>query len=65
MLLVGKRRLNLVLEVSGLLSGIKRLSYKLLTLLSSTSSPSPTPEEVQELERSRGYHKLIYEKGMP
>ncbi|KAH8779611.1 hypothetical protein BGZ57DRAFT_313481 [Hyaloscypha finlandica] len=38
------------------------MSYSLLTFVKSTSSPRLTPEEVQELNKSRGFDKLNYEK---
>ncbi|KAN0119418.1 hypothetical protein V8E51_001626 [Hyaloscypha variabilis] len=49
-------------EDSGLLSMVKRVSYSLPTLLKSTSSPRPTPEEIQEPDVSRGFDKLKFEK---
>jgi hypothetical protein len=41
------------------------MSYSLLTFVKSTSSPRLTPEEDQELNKSRGFDKWNYEKGMP
>lgn len=52
-------------ENSGLLSIVKTVSYSLLTFVKSTSSPRLTPEEVQELNKSRGYDQLKYEIGTP
>lgn len=49
-------------ENSGLLSIVKAMSYSLLTFVKSTSSPRLTPEEDQELNKSRGFDKLNYEK---
>lgn len=51
-----------MLEVSGLLSKVKTVSHSLLTFVKLTSS-RPTPEEVEELNKSRGYAKLKYERG--
>jgi hypothetical protein len=54
-----------ITEGSGLPSIVKTVPYSLLTRFKSISSPRPTPEEVQELNKSRGFDKLNYEKGMP
>jgi len=59
-----KRQLPLILivEDSGLLSQVKTVSYSLLTFIKFTTSRK-TPEEVEELNKSRGYDKLKYERG--
>ena len=62
---IQKYPLNIVAEDSGLLSKVKKASYGLLTLVKSTSPPRHTPEDIEELEKSRGLDKLKYEKGKP
>ena len=62
---VNRCPLNFIPEDSSLLSMVKTVSYSLLTFIKSTSSPHPTPAEIQELNKSRGYDKLRYERGMP
>jgi len=45
-----------------LISIVKTVSYSLLTFVKSTSSPRPTPEEIEEFNKSRGYDNLKYER---
>ncbi|PMD60231.1 uncharacterized protein K444DRAFT_722306 [Hyaloscypha bicolor E] len=49
-------------ENSGLLSIVKTVLKTVLCLLKLTPSSRPNPEEVQELNKSRGFDKLNYEK---
>ena len=51
-----------MVEDTGLLSKVKTVSSSLLNFVKPTSS-RPTPEEVEELNKSRGYDKLKYERG--
>jgi hypothetical protein len=54
--------LRLMVEDTGLLFKVKTVSSSLLNLVKPTSS-RPTPEEVEELNKFRGYDKLKYERG--
>ena len=51
-----------MLEASGLLSKVKTVSHSLLTFIKLTTS-RPTPEEIEELNKSRDYNKPKYERG--
>ncbi len=57
-----QRPLRGIVEDSSLLSKVKTISYSLLDFIKPTSS-RPTPEEVEELNKSPGYDKLKYERG--